>query len=345
MNKREEFNRYIQEAEKIVILGHLGPDLDAGCSCLVVSQYLNKYFPQKHVEVLLTSGGAEPLDWQFLNFFEQIKWTEEVAESINEFDVAIFMDANGVHRFSRRPESIDMQRLKSICIDHHPGEADNFDLNLSDLAAPSATQIAYEIFFREQLTEMSTELAQVVMIGIMADTGTFKFIKPDQTKTFTIVGELVERFGLDIQGLELNLSQISSQGLKVFTHLLQNQQNIELAEGKGFSASYIDPEFTKEFTSGEIAEGYEAYKFKILRQVKGYRWGFVIKRISDTECRLSFRSTPGSVNVRLIAEHYDGGGHNLAAGGTVYDSSNNIKDVFEAVINEISSMDLKIVLP
>lgn len=342
--KLQEFDELLANAKKVLITSHISPDLDAGCSSLAMLAYLEKQYTELDASIVLTSRDGRPYSWEFIADAEKIMWVEELADVFDDYDTVIFMDANNLGRFSNDSERLSINGKTTICIDHHPGEPDEFDLNLSRLDVPSAAQLVYELFFSTNKQFLSKSVSETIMLGILSDTGGLKFIKSEQVRTFSVVAELIKLFDLNIQALELKLSSIGPKSLEVFTHLLNNQEYKEAKNGNNFSGSYIDPEFAENYLGAELSEGNNTYKFAVLGKIKGCGWGFVLKKATEDTFSIAFRSTPGSVNVRLLAQKFDGGGHDLAAGGAVK-SNKDIKEVFDDLLEEFSKLDLEIVLP
>ncbi len=90
--------------------------------------------------------------------------------------------------------------------------------------------------------------------------------------------------------------------------------------------SFLPISTLDKYSVPEVKKAGETYKLNILRQIKGHNWGFVITPNSKKQLGISFRSTPGGPNVRLLANKLGGGGHDLAAAGKIIVDGVQIKE-------------------
>jgi phosphoesterase RecJ-like protein len=310
MDDLNKAKNLIGAADKILITSHVFPDDDAIASSLAMFGYLESI--GKHPRLRFTNN--ETSHWSFLPRADMIEWCEDIASEINSFDLVIFLDGNTLSRFSNRASEIGLTKFKSICVDHHKGEPDNFTLNLSDLGAASTSQLIYKYFVKQD-SELTKLLAETILLGIMGDTGTFRYINFSNVEAMKIAIDLIETGRLDVQSLDLHMSQIRPQVTKVLAVLLENTETVDLEGGQGYSYSYLPMEALQKYDLTEVKEAVAKYKFGFLRQLQGYNWGFVISPDSEEQFGISFRSTPGSPMVRDFAIQFGGGGHDLAAAG------------------------------
>ncbi len=197
------FDQILSVSKSALITAHIHPDPDAVASALAMHDLLRSKYPACKTEIYLT--GEKTNMWDFLKDADQINWVSSIAEHFDSFDTLILLDGNSWDRFvPDATDSLDLSAHKTICIDHHPAVADSFDLNLSDPTAASTTQIIYKLFFRDNLNLIDEDTASTLMVGIMGDTATFRYVKPTNADILMYAKELIEFGNIDVQSLELH---------------------------------------------------------------------------------------------------------------------------------------------
>lgn len=337
----DKFIETIENSEKILLTSHIYPDGDAVSSLVSMYDFLAKTYPDKEYGLFITSE-IEFKGYQFLKHGEKIKWVKDISEVVNNYQTLIFLDGNLVSRFSNESEKIDLTKFQTICIDHHAGSADNFTLNLSDINQASCAQLVYKLFFQNNKDKLDKEIAEAMMIGIITDTGTLKYINAQKTDTLTIAKELIEFGDFDLQILELKVSQFEDREFEILKMLIANTTNIEPENNPPLTYSFLPAEILNNYKIEEIKRANDKYKMIILRQVKNHNWGFVITPDSEKELSVSFRSTKGAPNVQLLAQNFNGGGHVMAAGGKIVLSPEvkNSEDACKIILEYIKNNSL-----
>lgn len=331
---KQKFDEMVGSAEKILVTTHEKPDPDAIGCVLAVREYLVSNFSGKEVQV--TISGAKTKAWDFLSAAKHIVWVEDVFAELEKFDLAIFLDASQLSRFTPNepPEKLD---IKSICIDHHSNEPDNFDLIFLDSTAVSASELVYEALFQDS-EELSKEVAEIIMTGIIGDSGSFRFVGPRNVRVLSTARELVERAQLEIKPVVLNTIKIDRQQFELMQILVKNIYFVEAANGiPAFVYSYFPKEVLNSGVEMQLIKlTKNSFLFDYIGKVTGYDWGFVANPQSETVWGISFRSGPGGPNVKLLANKLSGGGHIFAAGGEIeVDSGLGAEAVCEKVISVI----------
>jgi len=337
MDKIQQFHEIISQAQNILVTSHIRPDPDAIGVALGMYAYLNKKYPQKNVAIYMTSEATD--NWDFLKYADKLNWVDNIKPVLENFDTLIFLDGNSVGRFvEREPESVDLSKFKTICIDHHPNQPDPFTLDLSDITAASATELIYKLFFRSEPELLDSDIAKILMVGIMGDTGTFRYIKPANAETLVYAKELIDIGQFEIQDIDLHLSQFSEKEFELLQILIQNTKNVELPGIPPFTYSYLPMNILDKYSINAVKSASMVYKFNILRQIKGHNWGFIVTPDAADQIGISFRSTPGYPNAKVLANKFDGGGHIMAAGGKYmlkpgekYDSVDLCEKIIETI--------------
>ena len=190
--KIQEFLTYVKNAKRIIIMGHKNPDGDSLCSVLALARLIEKNFGVAPVCVydgnLPDSLDNVPLRTR-MKYFERVDMTEP-------FDLAIVMDyGNPVHIGGGRV-AVDNAHMV-VEIDHHKNDAPIAKLCLNDDTAAATAVIVYQIM-REGNLEYDIQVAQLLALAILTDTGNFKFARNGDS--LRIMADLVD-FGVNIRHL------------------------------------------------------------------------------------------------------------------------------------------------
>lgn len=313
MTRKDKFDRLVEQENNIIITTHINPDEDAICSLLAVYQYIYRRWPEKKIRMVVSSQPSDA--WNFLLQVDKIEWVENLADYLSTVGLVIFLDGNHRGRFSPTPERIDLDRFKSICIDHHPGNSEKFTLNLSDFSAIATCQIIADVLFVDQ-KDLERDLVETLLIGILGDSGTFRYFNYRNSTGLETVRRLIDIGKVDIQSLLLKIDEITRDEFEIIKILINNTTNVKLESAPNLTYSYLPESVLKQFQDKSIiSRAYHRYLYLFIRQIKAHPWGFVVIPRGGGEFGISFRSTPGGPDVKQLAEVFGGGGHYLAAGG------------------------------
>lgn len=305
-----ELQFFLEKSKKIVIIGHKNPDGDAMGSTLGLKHYLEK--KGHHCTVLVPNEYPDFLHW--LPGSEQVfrfDWQHSQAQkAISTSDIIFLLDFNALHRVGDDME----QTLKNyphdfMLIDHHQ-QPDEFKYMYSDTKICSTAQMVYQyIEMNNDLHLIDALIATCLYTGIMTDTGSFRF-RSTTSKTHRIVAELIDK-GAENDKIHSNVYDSNSENRLLL--LGQALQNVTVL--KNYRTAFItltDKEKNRyDYQKGDT-EGIVNYALS----VKGIVFAAIF--IEDKEqniIKISFRSK-GNFSVNQFARnHFDGGGHDNAAGG------------------------------
>lgn len=310
-----DFFRLTDEAKSICITTHASADEDAIACLLAAYRLLKDKYPDKNIQIIYI--GEENKRFQSFANFEKIQFGTDPAEHIAKVELILLLDGGNYHRFTSKPEELQKSSAKKICIDHHSSPPDKFDLALIAPQIPSTAEIIYLTFYKT--SAIDKPLAEIFLLGILGDTGNFSYLKPDQTQTLISAKRLVEEGNIEIASLQARYRTLEPEILTTLGELIKNTGYHKIGDWPPFETAFLERSFAKEnnLTERQVGEATEIYTAFFVRSIVGYSWGFTIRPKSNGECNVSFRSLPGSVNVRQLAEKMQiGGGHDRAAGGT-----------------------------
>ena len=299
----------IDQAGKIVILGHMNPDGDCVGSCLAVYNYIKEWDSSRAVTVRLE---RVPSKFSYLSGFDAIE-TEAGEET---YDLCICLDSSDEERLGDFKSCFD-RSAKTICIDHHITNRGYAQENVIDGHASSACEVVYG-----QLDEsrISKRVAECIYTGIIHDTGVFKYSNTSR-KTMEIAGKMMEKgidFGTIIDGSFYKKtymqSQILGRALLESITFLDGRCIFSVVRKKDMDFYGVD----KSDLDGIVDQ---------LRVIDGIECAIFLYETGIHQFKVSLRSN-SIVDVSRIAAYFGGGGHVRAAGctmsGSVHDVVNNL---------------------
>ncbi|KGR77500.1 DHH family phosphoesterase [Ureibacillus manganicus] len=286
----------IEKYETIIIHRHVRPDPDAYGSQIGLKTIISTNYPDKKVYAV----GEHDESLSFLAKPDTI-------------DDEVFTGALVIITDTANTERIDDERYTQgdflIKIDHHPNDDQYGDLLWVNTNASSVSEMIYELFEQGRnykKWELSDEAARLLFAGIVGDTGRFLF--PSATeRTFEIAGHLI-RYQFDRNELFDGMYEKDHKLLKLQGYLYQNYTIDENG------AVYI--KLTK-----EILQQFDATPSDTSLLVGSYGdikgiCAWVIFVEEEDQIRVRLRSKGPIINE--LAKKYNGGGHPLASGATVY---------------------------
>jgi len=304
---KERILQEIMKYETIIIHRHVRPDPDAYGSQCGLAEILKASFPTKNIYV---TGASDP--------------SLEFLYKMDEIDDAIYHDALVIVCDTANEARVSDQRYKNgkfiIKIDHHPNEDPYGDLLWVETSASSTSEMIYELYIelKDSGLTMTKEAARLIYAGIVGDTGRFLFPNTTQ-RTLQYASELVQAdfsFTDLYQGMyktKLNVARLQGYVLNNFTF-----------EEEGIAYIIITKDILREYnaTPSEASQ-----LVGLLGNIDGVKaWVFFVEEESLIRVRL--RSKGPVING--VARNYNGGGHPLASGASIYQWS----DV-QSVLNDL----------
>ena len=306
----EELKGFLGTSRNIVIVGHRNPDGDAMGATLGLKHYLDKkghqatvVVPNEYPDFLHWMPGSETtyrFDWQ----------NTQSQKAIVASEIIFLLDFNALHRVGA-----DMQKTLEkypndfVMIDHHQ-QPDDVKYMFSDVTICSTCQMVYQfIEMNNDLNLIDTAIATCLYTGIMTDTGSFRFRSTTST-THRIIADLIDK-GAQNDIIHNKVYDANSYGrLLLLGQALSNLQIFP--EHKTAFITLSEAEKNKfDFQKGDT-EGVVNYALSL----KGIIFAAIFIEDADQKIiKISFRSK-GDFSVNQFSRnHFDGGGHDNAAGG------------------------------
>lgn len=296
--------------KNIVIVCHKNPDGDAIGSTLGLYHYLKKY---NHTTQIITPNDYPGfLKWvpgedTILKYDTQI---EASNKAIKDADIIFTLDFNAFHRTGQMQPALETSKATKILIDHHQEPDDYATYMYSDVSMSSTCEMVYHfIDMLGDSDKIDANIATCLYLGIMTDTGSFRFPSTTST-THRIVAELIEK-GAKNSDIHNNVYDTNSYNrLQLLGCALTNLKVIP--ELRTAYITLTQNELRKfDYKKGDT-EGVVNYALSLDNII------FAAIFIEDKQegiIKISLRSK-GSFSVNEFSRaHFNGGGHNNAAGG------------------------------
>lgn len=311
----------MEQASKVIIMGHKGTDLD--CLGSALGLYACARNARVHASIVMDdniNSSLQPIMRELYSSDEYRGVIISPQDALNIIDDKTMLIVTDTQQrsYTMSPELLNKTGT-IIVIDHHLRGTDYIDnaaLMLHEPYASSACEIVTEIteYFSDTSVLQSLE-AEALLGGIMIDTKGFTF--KTSARTFDAAAYL-RRMGADT----LHIHQLFRDDLKTF---IERAHVVESARvDDGIAVAMCPPDIkSPQLLAAQSAD--------MLLNIRGINASFVLCRNGD-EVLISGRSA-GVINVQRILEKLGGGGHATIAGAQI--KSNNIDAVYERLKNAI----------
>ncbi len=304
--------KYLSTPRKIAILMHRSPDGDALGSALGMYHFLNHF---KH-KVTVISPNAYP---DFLKWMPGSKQVVDYSEKgsdamkiIRLADMIICLDFNALKRIDELGAAVGKSKAFKLMIDHHPQPEDFADIAFHSTHASSTAELVFDLIDKlGEKKKLNKNISNCLYAGIMTDTGSFRF-SSTTVHTHRVAAELMEHGAettkvhqlIDDNNREIKLKlqgYAMLEKMKIFPEYAAGFISLTQSDLKRFD--YKDGD-----TEGLVNEPLS---------VKGIVFSALFTEKADGEgIKISFRSK-NTFNVNHFARnHFSGGGHLNAAGGS-----------------------------
>jgi bifunctional oligoribonuclease and PAP phosphatase NrnA len=291
--------RFIDKAEKVLVIAHKRPDGDTlGCVCA-----LNIALKNMGKQVVMACIDEIPERFRFLP--ESNKYVNEF--DYHEFDLIMVMDAGASYMtlFHEKYPEIWSGEVPCINMDHHSSN-DNFGTcNIVDSASSSTTVILYK-FFEFCDVPVTPQMATSLLCGIYNDTGSMMHSNTN-LDVFEVCGKLVE-LGGRVNIVSKNLFRNTPLStLKIWGRALENTR----VNDEGITVSVITWRDFEECgaNSDEISGVVD-----LINSVPGAKYACLLNEDKNGKIKGSFRTQRDDVDLSELASKFGGGGHKKAAG-------------------------------
>lgn len=321
-----ELDKIVGMSENIVIITHVNPDGDAIGS--VTSMY--HYLKGRGKEPIIIIPNKYPSFLSFLDKDSVIKVYNVDKVKCNRYiegaDLIIALDFNTSARVDAAESSFLQSKAYKVLIDHHLNpQREIFNLLISDIEVSSTCELIFWLLMssdniNRDCRNITLECAESLWTGMITDTNSFS--NSLFSSTFEMALHLTER-GVDVDKIrqylfgEYSESRVKLMGKAIFENM-KIDQNLR---GGYIILSLKDLE-NFDYMPGDT-EGFVNIPLSIA--------GVDISALffeSDGFIRVSFRSRNGFSANEFSSLYFNGGGHDMAAGGRLYMPIDQVEDFF-----------------
>ncbi|NOY75586.1 MAG: bifunctional oligoribonuclease/PAP phosphatase NrnA [Kiritimatiellaeota bacterium] len=311
--------RILEDSDNFLLLTHKNPDGDAIGSLLgllnalrEIGKNVDGYFHEK-----LPANYAR---------FADIPALYENLPDFGRYDIVVCLDFSNPERFG--PQT-DFSRYNVVNIDHHP---DNNRFGSSNFVLPEAAataEIVFNVLNDMDSARISRKTATFLMIGLIMDTGGFRF---DNTipSVFSAASELLS-LGADYHAI------IDAMFFSKSADFAKMEAEVVLHHLR----TGCDGRFAWFYLSDMLLDAYGVDEknteglIEAVRSIENFKIVAIFRR-KDNGFRFSLRSKDGALSVGIVARELNGGGHELAAGGFI--PSDTIEEAEGIMLERVSKL-------
>jgi len=309
MNNIENFKLLLDTPKQIVITVHINPDADALGSALGFASILKQ---QGHdVTVVTPNEYPEFLKW--MKGDEQVVVFEneeqEIKALLAQTDMIFCLDFSDLNRIGALGELVRSAQAVKVMIDHHLEPEAFADFEMWSVQAGATAELIYDLAeAMDWLKYIGAEEADCLYAGIMTDTGGFRH--PNTTKHIhEVVANLIGMGANTSRIAKLVYDNNTESRLRLMGFALSQRLVVMKEHNVAYIYLSLDDQKKFDVQKGDT-EGLVNYALSIAEITVA---AFFTE--SKDMIKISFRSV-GSFSVNEFArQHFNGGGHNNAAGG------------------------------
>ena len=321
----------LQGKNTVALGGHIRPDGDCVGSCVGLYLYIRKNYPQIKVDMYLENGSSL---FQLLAGVDQIK--HQLGDLEKPYDLFITLDCADEERlgFSR---FLFQEAKMTFCIDHHVSNSGFADVNYIVPEASSTSELVYHLlrklestkdkerpdFSRDKVAEglqpgeaddgIDQEIATALFLGIVHDTGVFRFSNTT-AETMEVAAALLRKGVKGDEIIEKTFYERTYLQTKIIGKALAE---CELTlDGKCLYYVLTAKEMKEYNVTSSDLDGIVSQ----LWLTKDIDVAVFMHELEGCDFKVSMRSSD-RVDVSLIAKKFGGGGHKKAAGFEMMESS------------------------
>lgn len=317
----EEFDSFIQRWENFVITSHHEPDADA-----TGSEYALLYALQekgKKAKII----NPDPPDPRFTYYKERDVFHtlgNSFSKDIKDFALIMVDNSDFDHMGAGKTELVPYAKDIFI-IDHHNTRKDILNSYIDPTSA-ATTEILFRLFEHWKL-EIPPDVAWGLFTGLVFDTGSFVY--PKTTGASFQMAETLLSLGVKPKEVHSQLyEKMTPQKLRL---LAEVQAGFEILYKDQIAFQTLTKEILKK-TGAESSDSDNMINYPL--KCSSVVISVFFREIPDGTVKVSLRSK-GNLDMATFAQSFGGGGHTNAAGFTVQEGLEQIK---QRVLNDLTQL-------
>ena len=296
--------------QKIVIVPHKNPDGDAIGSTLALCHFLKNsghkstiVSPNDYPKFLKWMPGNEHI----LNFEKE---NYQSKDRIKEATIVFTLDFNHLGRIGQMQSILETCDATMVMVDHHQAPSDYAAIMYSDTSMSSTCEMVYNLIeYLDGTTQITSEIANCLYTGIMTDTGSFKFASTT-SRTHEVIADLIQKGAKNTEIHHHIYDSNRPSRLHLLGCALKNMVILQEYNTVYITLSQEELD-TYNYQKGDT-EGFVNYGLTL----EGIKFAVIfIENKEEGILKISLRSV-GDFSVNEFSrKHFQGGGHDNAAGG------------------------------
>ncbi len=324
----QKAKKYVEYADKIVIVTHISPDGDAIGSSLGLYHFLLEM--DKRVNIIVPNEFPDFLRWMkgSGDILVYDKFPEIAEETIIGAELIFCLDFNIPARMGKLGPLVLAAQGKKVMVDHHLEPADFCNVTMSYPQISSTSELIFRFICRMGFFDfLNKEAAESVYTGMMTDTGAFTY-NSNSPEIYSIIGELLKK-GIDKDEIYAKVYNTQSLNrLRLTGYILYEKLKV-YPQYK--TALLVLSQ--KEASRFNIKKGDTEGLVNIPLGIEDIIFSVFIKEEKEV-VKISFRSVGKFPANKFAADNFGGGGHLNAAGGEFYGTLEEAVALFEKVLPE-----------
>ena len=307
------------ECQKVIIMGHTNPDIDAMGSALGVYRLATNLDKEAYILTDFETASIKEFIENIQEDYKEVLVNKETALSLIDNETLLIVVDTHKTSYVEEPELLNKTN-KIVVIDHHRRGTDFIEqsiLTFQEVYASSASELVTELLqYTQKEVELQTIEAEALYAGIMMDTKNFTF--KTGVRTFEAAAYL-RRCGVDI----IKVKKWFQSDLESYNKISEIVRNAEIIyETIGISTYEVQEKDTSLICAKAADE---------LLTIGNITASFVLGTMDD-KITISGRSI-GDINVQMILEKLGGGGHITLAGAQL--ENKTIEEAKQLLIEKI----------
>ena len=320
--------RIIQHSNNIVIISHKSPDGDSLGSSLA----LFRFFKKLDFNVVVCHPDKAPYFYQWLTDLDQILIyddnSDRVSQEISNADLIFCLDFNAYDRLGVEfGEVVENSKAKKVLVDHHQNPSIDSSFSIWDNKRASTSELIFEMMYKSNnLKLLDEQIARYLYLGIMTDTGSFRF-QSVTSRTHEILTELLKT-GMNHTQIHENIydsNTLDRIRLKSYAIVdkLQILENLPIGIITLHQSELRRFNYQKGDTEGLV---------NMILSIENIKIAAIFIE-HDEGVKISFRSKEDFYVNELAHKYFNGGGHKYASGGFSDKPIENVVEMFKEIVS------------
>ncbi|PCI42644.1 MAG: DHH family/DHHA1 domain protein [Proteobacteria bacterium] len=312
----------VQQAKQIHIIAHVSPDADTIGSQLALYHALKSMGKR----VIMHNRDIAPYICRYLPAVHDIGHGE-IPNEVMDADLVIAVDAGSLGRLGMQASYFEGKML--INIDHHASNTLYGDVNVIDARYCATGAMIYD-FLQHLHVPLDASSAAAIYAAVLTDTASFRLASVS-ADVHRMTADLIDA-GADVELAAQSIYQSHKPARFELLKYALDSLNI-CHDGRTAWISIAYNLYEKTGLCGEDSEGFIDYA----RSIEGVDIAIFIREEKPQEWKISFRAK-APCDVGIVAGKLGGGGHQYAAGCTLFGSLDKVqKEINHALVDILNS--------